>query len=138
MRATAVTPAPKLDWDVAWPAVARTLASPEGIAPTGAAYVRVDAQGRKPGARFRIDATWEQLARLRWVVVKLDAAGHQLGRYLATTPPKATEAHLQVVNVDDASALLVVAANMGEWTAPFDPDNAVWEPHGWLLTIAAE
>jgi hypothetical protein len=138
LRATSIDSPVHLDWDVPWPGAARTLASPEGIAPTGSGYVRIDTKGHKPGARFRMDAVWEQHGRLRWVVVKLDAKGHEIARVAATTPPKATEAHLSIVDVEDASALLVVVANVGDWTAPFDPDDDAWEPHGWLLTIAAE
>ena len=130
-------PAPRFDWDVAWPRAARTLASPEGVAPTGAAYVRVDAAGRKPNERFTIDATWEELARFRWFVVKLDGSGKEISRVEATAAPKATHAHLQVVDLEGASALLVVGANVGAWDEPFDPDD-VWEPHGWLLTISSE
>jgi hypothetical protein len=138
VRALSFEPAPPLAWDVAWPTVARTLASPEGVSETGAAYVRVDTKGHKPGAHLRVDASWEEHAKLRWAVVKLDAQGHELARYPATVAQKATEAHVQIVDVDDASALLVVVTNVGNWTHPFDPDDEVWEPHGWLLTIAAE
>lgn len=138
VRALTFQPAPPLAWDVAWPSVARTLASPEGIAETGAAYVRIDAKGHKPGAHLRVDASWEEHGRLRWTVIKLDAQGHEIARYHATSAPKATEAHVQIVDIDDASSLLVVATNVGNWTHAFDPDDDVWEPHGWLLTIAAE
>jgi hypothetical protein len=138
MRALDAESAPPLDWDVTWPAAARTLASPQGIAETGAAYVRITTQGHKPGAHFRVDARWEEHAKMRWVVVKLDAGGREIGRQEATAPPKAVEAHLQVWGVEDAASLLVVATNTGNWTTPFDPDDDVWEPHGWLLTIAAE
>ncbi|HEY1954037.1 MAG TPA: hypothetical protein VGH28_00445 [Polyangiaceae bacterium] len=137
-RATRMTPAPRLDWDVAWPAAARTLASPEGIAPTGAAYVRIDTKGRAAGARFDLDATWEQLARIRWTVVQLDARGAEIGRLEANAAPKATQAHLQVVDLDKAAALLVVATNVGPWDGHYDPDDDASEPHGWLLTIRSE
>jgi hypothetical protein len=127
-----------LDWDVGWPAVARTLSATTPIAPTGSSYVRIDTAARKTGSRLRIDATWEEHARIRWTVVKLDAARHELARWEAKAQPKATEAHLQIVDLDGAAALLVVAANVGPWTGQFDPDDAPWEPHGWLLTIAQE
>lgn len=136
-RGVAIAPRARLDWDVPWPTAARRLASPEPLAPTGAAFVRVSAAGRKPNERFTLDATWEQLARIRWVVVKLDAAQHEIGRIEATAAPKATHAHLLIVDLEGASSLLVVAANVGPWDDPFDPDD-VWEPHGWLLTISSE
>jgi len=133
-----MTPAPRLDWDVAWPDKPRSLASPQGIAPTGAAYVRVATQGKKAGARLRVDLQWEEHARMRWVVLKLDGAGHALGQLPIKAADKATEAHLQVVDLDTTDVVLVAGTNLGDWSVPFDPDDAVWEPHGWLLTIAAE
>jgi hypothetical protein len=136
-RAVAVDPPARLDWDIGWPSPPRRLASPEGVAPTGAAYVRVDASGRKPNDRFVLDATWEQLARIRWVVVKLDAARHEIGRVEAIAAPKATHAHLELVDLDGAASLLVVAANVGAWDHPFDPDE-VPEPHGWVLTVSSK
>jgi len=75
---------------------------------------------------------------MRWSVVKLDAAGHAMAQWEAKAQPKATEAHLQIVDVQGAAAFVVVAANVGNWTSPFDPDEGPWEPHGWLLTIAQE
>ena len=132
------SPAPRLDWDIAWPSAPRALASPEGVAPTGAAYVRVATQGKKPGARLRVDLAWEQHARMRWNVVELDANGRELARLPIKAADKATEAHLQVVDLDAAAAVLVAGTNLGDASAPFDPDDAVWEPHGWLLTVAAE
>ena len=72
------------------------------------------------------------------MILKLDARDHELARFEAKASPKAIEAHLQVVDLDDASSLLVVATNVGDWTAPFDPDDDVVEPHGWLLPIASE
>lgn len=137
-RALGVAPAARLDWDVAWPSSPRALASPEGLAPTGSAYVRIDTKGRAPGARFDLDATWEQLARMRWSVVRLDAAGREIGRVEANAAPKSTQAHLQVVDLGGASALLVVATNLGPWDGTYDPDDDAPEPHGWVLTIRSE
>jgi len=137
-RGTRAQPRARLDWDVAWPAVARTLAAPEGIAPTGSAFVRIDTTGRAPGKRLRVDAKWEELAKLRWTLVKLDANGNEIARVAVTVAPKATEGHGELVELDGASAVLVVATNVDAWSAPFDPDDEFWEPHGWLLTIAEE
>ncbi len=124
------------DWDVAWPKHVRTLASSFPAAPTGATYVRIDGAGA--ASRLRIDATWEEHAKMRWSVVKLDASGHAIAQWEAKAQPKATEAHVQVVDTQGAAAFVVVAAHVGNWTAPFDPDEGPWEPHGWLLTIAEE
>jgi hypothetical protein len=126
----------RFDWDVTWPKHARTLASSFPVAPTGATYVRIDAAGA--ASRLRIDATWEEHAKMRWTIVKLDASGHAIAQWEAKAQPKATEAHVQIVDTQGAAAFVVVAANVGNWTSPFDPDDGPWEPHGWLLTIAEE
>jgi len=126
----------RFDWDVAWPKSARSLASPLPVAPTGVTYVRIDGSGA--ASRLRVDATWEEHAKMRWTVVKLDASGHVIAQWEAKAQPKATEAHLQVVDTQGAAAFVVVAANVGNWTSPFDPDDGPWEPHGWLLTIGQE
>lgn len=126
----------RFDWDVAWPKSARTLASPWPVAEAGATYVRIDGSGA--ASRLRVDASWEEHAKMRWTVVKLDAAGHAIAQWEAKAQPKATEAHLQIVDTQGATAFVIVAANVGNWTSPFDPDEGPWEPHGWLLTIAQE
>jgi hypothetical protein len=137
-RGASIDPRACLAWDVAWPTTARTLASPEGLAPTGSAFVRIDTKERAAGKRLRVDASWEQLAQMRWTVVKLDASGREISHIAATAMPKATEAHVQIVDTNDAAAILVVATNVSAWDAPFDPNDEVWEPHGWLLTISEE
>jgi hypothetical protein len=34
--------------------------------------------------------------------------------------------------------VLLVGVNAGDPAYAFDPDEAVWEPHGWLVTLASE
>jgi hypothetical protein len=126
----------RFDWDIAWPKTARSLASSVAVAPSGATYVRIDGTGA--AARLRVDAMWEEHAKMRWTVVKLDATGHAIAQWEAKAQPKATETHLQIVDTSGAASFVIVAANVGNWTAPFDPDEGPWEPHGWLLTVAQE
>jgi hypothetical protein len=128
----------RFDWDITWPKSARALASPLPISPTGATYVRIDAASRRAGARLRVDASWEEHAKMRWSVVKLDAHGAALAQWEAKAAPKATEAHVQIVDTDGAASFVIVGANVGYWLTPFDPDESPWEPHGWLLTVAEE
>jgi hypothetical protein len=129
---------PRPDWVIDWPTTPRRLAPAVPIAPTGSSTILVRRAGAPPGSRLRLEATWEQHAAIRWVVVKLDAAMHEMGRVTVGAPPRATEAQGTVANLDGVDALLVVAVNVGDPFAPFDPDDEVWEPHGWLLTLASE
>jgi hypothetical protein len=129
---------PRVDWTIDWPAHPRRLASPVGIAPSGSAYVVVHRAGAPPGSRLRLEATWERHADIRWTAVKLDAAGHELARTPIAAAPRMTEAQGTVIDLDLASDVLVVGTNVGDPFVPFDPDDERYEPHGWLLTLAAE
>jgi hypothetical protein len=126
------------DWIIDWPAKARALTLPTGLAPTGSSVLEVRCAGAPKGARLRMEATWEEHARMRWAMVKLDDAGRPVGRVLVPTTPKATSAQMSLVELDGVAAVLVVAANVGAWTEPFDPDDGVWERHGYVVTLAAE
>jgi hypothetical protein len=125
-------------WHVPWPTVARRLASVDAVAPTGASYVVVDHAGAPPGAQLRLEAEWEDYARMRWVVVKLDAAGHALAQIPIRSLDRTTHASMTVADLDGVDRALIVAVDVGSTERPFDPDQGVWEPHGWLLTIAGE
>lgn len=125
-------------WHVPWPAVPRRLASVEAVAPTGASYVVIDHAGAPAGATLRLEAEWEDDARMRWVVVKLDADGHALAQIPIRSLDRATHASMTVAALDGVDRALVVAVNLGSTERPFDPDQGEWEPHGWILTIAGE
>ncbi len=129
----------KVDWTIDWPTKPRRLSSPaSGVAPTGTSIVAVHRAGATPGARLRIELEWETHAKMRWAVVKLDAAGHELGHLPIPTTDKATATQISLVDLDPVTTILVVGTNCGDASYSFDPDDAIWEPHGWLLTVASE
>jgi len=131
-------PAPSLTWNIAWPLQARRLASAEPVGPTGASYVLVDHASAPRGAKLRVEAAWEDYARMRWIVLKLDAAGKVLEELPIASADRATEAAKTIENLDDVSRVVVLGVNLGSTEMPFDPDDGVWEPHGWLLTLRSE
>jgi hypothetical protein len=138
-RATWETaPRARIDWEIDWPAKPRRLASPVPVAPTGASYIVVRREGALAGSRLRLEAAWEQHARMRWAAVKLDASGRRLSQVIVGSPDRATEAQTTVVDLDQAASVLVVGVNVGDFSYPFDPDDETWEPHGWLLSVGAE
>jgi hypothetical protein len=130
--------APRIDWEIDWPAKPRRLASPVPIAATGSSYVLVHHAGARPGARLRVEAAWEQHAAIRWWVVKLDAQGRETGRVVVGAQPRATEAQMTVIDLDATADVLLAATNVGDPYAPMDPDDETFEPHAWLLTLAEE
>ncbi|MBX3198987.1 MAG: hypothetical protein KF894_12720 [Labilithrix sp.] len=127
-----------LDWDIPWPEAPRRLAAREPVHPTGASYLVIRRAGARPGARLRVEIAWEEHALFRWAFVKLDAGGRELGRVVIPTTERATEAQMTLVDLDGVDRVLLVGVNVGDPAYAFDPDDEVWEPHGWLVTVAEE
>ena len=127
-----------LDWDLPWPAAPRRVAPRMPVAPTGSSYVVIRREGAKPGSRLRAEIVWEEHALFRWTFVKLDREGREIGRVPIAAKERATEAQMTLVDLDAVDRVLLVGTNVGDPSYAFDPDEASWEPHSWLLTIAAE
>jgi hypothetical protein len=132
----AMLPGARLGWRVGFPPRPRRLLAPEPLAPLGAGYVSIDTGGRPSGATLRLEADWEDYARMRWVVLKLDAVGGSQGELPMGSVYKGTHASLTVENLDGTASLLVVGVDVGDTEAPFDPGAGGWEPHGWTLTLS--
>ncbi len=126
------------DWDVPWPTAPRRFAARVPTSPTGASYVMIRRAGARPGARLRAEIEWEEHALFRWAFVKIDGNGRELGRVVIPTTERATQAQMTLVDLDTVDRILLVGVNVGDPTYAFDPDDDVWEPHGWLVTIADE
>jgi hypothetical protein len=125
-------------WHIEWPARARRLASPTPVAPTGASYVLVDRQGAAPGSKLRVEAEWEDYGRMRWFVVKVDAAGRPIAELPIGSTDWATHAAMTIESLDGVDRIVVAGVDLASREHPFDPDQREWEPHGWLLTLAGE
>lgn len=127
-----------LDFTIDWPKAPRRFSSLKPIAPTGMSVLAVRRTGAPAGARLRIEADWEEHARLRWMAIKLGANGAPRGTVLVPSTPKATSAQATITELEDTDVVLVVAENAGDFARPFDPDEGPWEPHAYLVTLAAE
>jgi Mechanosensitive ion channel len=138
VRRAQLTPAARLAWHVPWPLKPRRLASAKPVFPTGASYVLVDRAGAETDAKLRMEAQWEDYGRMRWVVVKLDAAGQARAVVPVKSLDRGTRASLTVESLAAVDRILIVGVNVGSTEHPFDPNQGEWEPHGWLLTLAAE
>lgn len=127
------------DWEIEWPQKPRRLSSPAaGLAPLGMTCIAMKRDGAARGARLRVEAAWEQHAKMKWAVVKLDARGKEIGHLVVPSHDRAVEAQMTVVDLDDVASLLLIGVATGDGLYPFDPDDEAWEPHGWLLTVASE
>jgi hypothetical protein len=123
------------DWTIPWPDHARRLASVVPMAATGAAYLSVDLTGAPQGARLRLAMQWEERATIRWAVVKVGAEGKPIAQYDVTQVPRGTTAQLTLEDLAGGAKLIIVGANVGDPRVRVDPDDAPWEPHGWLVTL---
>lgn len=128
----------RFDWDIPWPSAPRRLAPRAPTYPLGASYVRVSTEGAPAGARLRFEIEWEEHAAMAWTVVRVDRAGRELGRIAVRARDRATEAALTVVDLTGTGSVVLVGVGTGDPFHRFDPDDAVWEPHGWLVTLAEE
>ncbi len=137
-RGLALGPPPRTAWRVPWPASARRLASPVPPAPTGASYVLVSHEGAPAGAKLRVEAQWEDYGRMRWVAVKLDAAGKARAELPIASLNRSTRASLTIESLEGVGSVLLVGVNVGSTEHPFRPEQGEWEPHGWLLTLEGE
>ncbi|MEO7110503.1 MAG: hypothetical protein ABI183_08710 [Polyangiaceae bacterium] len=126
------------DWEIDWPDHPRRLAPLFPIAPTGSSTILIRRNGAPAGSRLRVEATWEEHAAFHWGAVKLAADGSEIGRLTIPTQDKATDAQITIDNLDGVGAVLLVAVNAGDDSVLFDPDAAVWEPHGYLVTLAQQ
>jgi hypothetical protein len=126
------------DWEVDFPDHARSLSSRRPLAPLGSAYFVVRTANAPPMARLRVEASWEERARMKLAVVKLDKDGRELGRLPVGSLKKATNAQLSIVDLTGVDRLMIVAVNAGDPTYQFDPDDAEWEPHALVVAIAPE
>ncbi|CAN5572046.1 hypothetical protein BH09MYX1_BH09MYX1_29530 [soil metagenome] len=128
------------DFDLAWPATGttRSVAMSAGLAPTGTTTIRIRRAGAPAGTRLRVEIKWEELAKLRWMALKLDATGAITQRLPFGVADKATECALSIGELDASESVVLVGTNVSTWDAPFDPDTTPLEPHGWVVAYASE
>lgn len=126
------------DWDLPWPKQPKRLAPRAPVHPGGASYLVVHRAGAPATARLRVEIVWEEHALFRWAFVKVDASGREIGRVVIPTRERATETQMTLVDLGTADRILLVGVNAGDPAYRFDPDDEVWEPHSWLVTIAEE
>lgn len=130
-----ILPAPAVAWNVPWPILARRITPAWPVAPTGVSYVRVNREGAPPGSKLRLEAQWEDYARMRWIVLKRDPADRTLSELSVISTERATTASMTVEQLDGVDNILIVAQNLGSTEHAFNPHQDGWEPHGWLLTL---
>lgn len=131
-------PPARVDWDVPWPTTPRRLGPAYPLEPTGSSYIVVHTAGAPAGARLRVEAAWEEHAKLRLGFLRVDKGGRELSRGRIASSPVAREAQMSIADLDQAERVVLVVTNVGDPSFHFDPDDVVFEPHGYALTLAPE
>jgi hypothetical protein len=130
----------RFDWSVPYASLPRRLSPERPIDPTGATYIWVDLTGAPPKTRLVFRAEWEAPVPFRWAFVRVASDGTETSRVLVTPQQKATTAEKNLDALDGLSGVVVVGVNVGDLALddPFDPDHVPYEPHSYVLTVAAE
>jgi hypothetical protein len=130
----------RFDWSVPYASLPRRLSPERPIAPTGSTYVWIDLQGAPKQTRLVFRIEWEAPVPFRWTLVRVGSDGAEISRVSITPQQKATSAEKNLDAVDGLSGVAVVGVNVGDLALddPFDPDHAPYEPHSYVLTVAAE
>jgi hypothetical protein len=127
----------RFDWSVPHASLPRTLKPLRPIEPLGATYLYVDLKGVAETAELTFVADWEAPAAFRWALVRLDAAGSELGRKELFPVLGSTHVEATVRDLRDAVALLIVGINEGQSRrdAPFDPGKLREPERSYLVTL---
>jgi hypothetical protein len=129
----------RFEWSIPFNSLPRRLAPKTPIDSTGATFVWIDLTGAPAGARLAIRAEWEPPVVFRWAVVRVKPDGSEASRVLVTPQERSTSAERNITDLDGLAAIAIVGTNTGDISLahPFDPDEAPFEPHGYVLSLAA-
>jgi hypothetical protein len=130
----------RFDWRVPYHSLPRRVSPERAIDPTGATYIWIDLEGAPAKTRLVFRAEWEAPVPFRWALVRIGADGAEISRVLITPQQKATSAEKNLDALEGLAGVAVVGTNIGDLALddPFDPDHTPYEPHSYVLTIAAE
>jgi hypothetical protein len=129
----------RFDWSVDYASLPRRLSPERPIDPTGSTYVWVDLRGAPRGARLALRMEWEVPVLFRWVLVRVRPDGSEASHVLVTSQQRSTSADRYLDDLDGLAGVAIIGINTGDLRLddPFDPDVAPYEPHSYVLTVAA-
>jgi len=129
----------RFDWSIEYASLPRRLSPERPIDPTGSTYVWIDVRGAPPGAHLAFRMEWEAPVLFRWALVRVGLDGSEVSRVLITPQQKSTTADRNLDELGGLAGVALVGVNTGDLRIddPFDPDVAPYEPHGYVVTVAA-
>ena len=129
----------RFDWSIGYGSLPRRVSPERPIEPTGSTYVWVDLRSAPRGARLLLRMEWEAPVVFRWVLVRVRLDGSEASHVLVTSQQRSTSADRNLDDLDGLAGVAIIGINTGDLRLddPFDPDVAPYEPHGYVLTLAA-
>jgi hypothetical protein len=129
----------RFDWSVDYVTLPRRLSPERPIDPTGSTYVWVDLRGAPHGARLSLRMEWEPPVVFRWVLVRVRPDGSEASHVLVTSQQRSTSADRNLDDLEGLAGVAIIGVNTGDLRLddPFDPDVAPYEPHSYVITLAA-
>ncbi|MRG92928.1 hypothetical protein [Polyangium spumosum] len=127
----------RFEWSVPYDSLPRRLAPLRPIEATGATYLWLDLKGAPEDAAITFAADWELGVFFHWSLLKIDAAGMEVGRVSIAGINGATHAEREIRDVRGLAGLLVVGVNVGsiDRSHPFDPDLGPGLPRSYTVTL---
>jgi hypothetical protein len=129
----------RFDWSIDFATLPRRLSPERPIDPTGSSYIWIDVRSAPPGARLALRMEWEEPVLFRWALVRIRPDGSEASRVLVTAQQRSTWSEKNLDDLGGLAGVAIVGVNTGDLGIddPFDPDIAPYEPHGYVLTVAA-
>jgi len=129
----------RFDWSIDYASLPRRLSPERPIDPTGSTYLWIDLRGAPPGAHLAFRMEWEAPVLFRWALVRIGPDGSEVSRVLITPQQKSTTAERNLDELGGLAGVALVGVNTGDLRLddPFDPDVSPYEPHGYVVTVAA-
>jgi hypothetical protein len=128
----------RIEWDVPYSSLPRSLRPLRPIEPLGATYVYIDLEGAPDDGEVTFVIDWEMPVGFSWAALKLDATGAELGRKKYDPVLGSTHVEATIRDLRGATALLIVGVNEGESRRdePFDPDALHEAAKSYVITLA--
>jgi len=128
----------RFDWSLPYASLPRRVSPERPIDPSGSTYIWIDLSDAPKGARLAFHLEWEGPVPFRWALLRIDRDGFESSRVIITPQQKSMSAEKNLDALDGLAGVALVGVNVGDLRSddPFDPDEAPYEPHGYVVTVA--
>ncbi len=130
----------RFEWAFGWKDLPKRVAPAYPLEPTGAAYIWVDLADKPANAEALIVADWEATHVFQWAVVRMDESGREIGRHLLGGIFGEAQAQLQLRDLSETAALLIVGTHEGndDRSRAYDPESGAPRVASYMVTVHAQ